>query len=83
MTNQNEKPGDKESSGSIKNPQQELEDPAPMPRDQQGQGAVGQRPTKRSSGLFRATSARSVSEGPDGKVKDNDPAGQQGATPPR
>ena len=56
MTNQNDKPGEKDSSGSIKNPQQELEHPAPMPEHQQGQG---------------------------GKVKDHDPAGQQGATPPR
>jgi hypothetical protein len=56
MTNQSDKPGDKVSSGSIKNPEQELEHPAPMPADQQGQG---------------------------GKVQDTDPAGQQGATPPR
>jgi hypothetical protein len=43
----------KQKSDSIKNPEQELEHPAPMPRDQQGQG---------------------------GKVKDTDPAGQQGGT---
>jgi len=38
MTNQSDQPGGKPSSGSIKNPQQDLEHPAPMPRDQQGQG---------------------------------------------
>ena len=53
-----DKPGTtaRTSSGSIKNPQQELEHPAPMPKDQQGQG---------------------------GKVKDRDPAGQQGGQPQR
>jgi len=37
MTNATDKPGDKISSGAIKNPQSEVEHPAPMPQDQQGQ----------------------------------------------
>ena len=37
MTSETDKPADK-ASGSIKNPEQELEHRAPMPRDQQGQG---------------------------------------------
>jgi hypothetical protein len=41
MTNQSDKPGGKVPSGSIKNPEREIEHPAPMPANQQGQGGKG------------------------------------------
>ena len=39
-----------ERDGSIKNPEQELEHPAPMPREQQGKGGKGSKGSKGSGG---------------------------------